>query len=280
MIQIFNEDCLSAMANLPAHSIDFICSDLPYGVVSYKQDKKINLQEMWLHFKRILKPCAVAALFAAGRFTFELAASNFDHFKYKWIWAKNYPTLFIHCKNRPMSAYEEILIFSDGVIAHEGLSARRMKYFPQGLTPATIIKANGDGTICLRNCKHKGDDRTKFGGIYHKSPSDKIYRAQDFTGYPSDILHFPAPYNGKKFHPNEKPVALLEYLIRTYTSEGETVLDATAGSGSCAVACLNSNRNFIGYEIDEHFFSIAQKRLADARAGCDKSLSVGNDYRR
>lgn len=264
MTNIFNEDCLTGMLQLPNNSIDFILSDLPYGVVNYRQDKKTNLAEMWQQFKRILKPCAVVALFGSGRFSFELAASNFEQFKYKWIWAKNYATLFIHSKNRPMSAYEEILIFSDGVIAHENKSPRRMKYFPQGLMPATIVKANGNGAICLRNGKHKGDDRKKFGGIYHASPSNKIYRKQDFTGYPIDILYFSAPYNVKKFHPSEKPVDLLEYLIRTYTNEGETVLDACMGSGSTGVACVNSDRNFIGYEIDKQFFETAKSRIEQA----------------
>ncbi len=263
-MKIYNEDCLTGMLELADNSIDFILSDLPYGLVSYKQDVKINLDEMWRQFKRILKPCAVVALFASSRFTFELAASNFEWYKYKWIWAKNYATLFIHSKNRPMSAYEEILIFSDGVIAHAGQSARRMKYFPQGLKSATIIKANGNGTICLRNGKHKGDDRKKFGGVYHYSPSDKIYREQDATNYPSDILYFDAPYNGTKFHPNEKPVDLLEYLIRTYTNEDEVVLDATMGSGSTGVACINTDRDFIGYELDKKFYETAKSRIEKA----------------
>lgn len=265
--EIFNEDCLSGMMKLADSSIDFICTDLPYGLVSYKQDKKINLDEMWRQFKRILKPCAVVALFASSRFTIELAASNFEWFKYKWVWVKNFSTLFIHAKNRPLSRYEEILIFSEGVIQHENLSNRRMRYFPQGLKSANIIKANGDGTICLRNCKHKGDDRKKFGGIYHKSPSDTIYREQEATNYPVDVLYFNAPYNNNRYHPNQKPVALLEYLIRTYTNEGDLVLDATMGSGSTGVACVNSDRNFIGYEIDSKFFALAEKRLQDARAG-------------
>lgn len=261
---VYNEDCLTGMMKLADNSIDFILSDLPYGLVSYKQDKKINIADMWQQFKRILKPCAVLALFASSRFTIELAASNFEWYKYKWVWIKNYSTLFIHSKNRPMSRYEEILVFSDGVIQHENHATRRMKYFPQGLKSATIIKANGNSTICLKNCKHKGDDRKKFGGVYHKSPSNKIYREQDATNYPSDVLYYDAPYNGKKFHPNEKPVDLLEYLIRTYTQEGEVVLDCTMGSGSTGVACVNTNRNFIGYEIDEKFFSTAESRIEQA----------------
>ena len=261
---IFNEDCLIGIKKLADSSIDFCLTDLPYGLMSYKQDKKINLAEMWQELKRILKPNGVVALFASGKFTIELAASNLEWYKYKWCWVKNFSTLFIHAKNRPLSRYEEILIFSGGVIAHAGQSENRMKYFPQGLKPAQIVKANGDGTICLRSCTHKGDARKKFGSAYHKSPSNVKYREQDATNYPTDVLYFDAPYNVTRLHPNEKPVPLLEYLIKTYTREGETVLDCTCGSGSCGVACVNTNRNFIGYEIDKKFYDVAAERINKA----------------
>lgn len=265
-MNIFNEDCLQGMAKLPDKYIDFICADLPFGVMSYKQDKQVDLAEMWQQFKRILKPCAVVALFAAGKFTFTLAESNFEWYKYKFIWVKNFSTLFIHAKNRPLAKYEEILIFSGGTIQHASLSGNRMKYFPQGVKSCDIVKANGNGTVSLKGGKHSGDARKKFGGVYHTCPSNqaKLYREQLETGYPTDVLYFAAPYNGKRYHPNQKPTPLLEYLIKTYSQEGETVLDCTMGSGSTGVACVNTNREFIGYELDEGYFGVAKARIEKA----------------
>ena len=130
---IFNEDCLAGMAKLPDNSIDFICTDLPYSITDAYWDKGIDLQKFWAEARRILKPCASAAMFASGTFTFELAASNFEQYKYKWIWVKNMVTDFVNAKNRPMRRYEEILLFSNGQVAHVGKSKNRMNYYPQGL---------------------------------------------------------------------------------------------------------------------------------------------------
>lgn len=260
-MKVYNQDCIEGMKRLSDKSIDFICSDLPYNMMSYKQDKAIDLNEMWEQFRRILKPRCAVALFASSKFTIELATSNMEWYKYKFVWVKNYSTNFVNAKNRPMSRYEEILIFSNGVPVHEGQSENRMKYYPQGLKAAQIIKENGGRTICLRGGRHKGDARKKFGGVYHKSPSNVKYLEQTATNYPTDVLYFDAPNTNNRTHPNEKPVDLLEYLIKTYTNEGETVLDATMGSGSCAVACVNANRKFIGFEKDDTFFDTACERI-------------------
>lgn len=270
--EIFNEDCLAGMAKIPDNSVDFICSDLPYGMVSYKQDQKINLAEMWMHFERVLKPCAVVALFSASRFTIELAISNFDWYKYKWVWAKNFSTNFINAKNRPLSKYEEILIFSDGKMTHANKTKNHMIYYPQGLKSTEQTKAYGGNTICLRNGRHKGDARKKFNSVYHSSPSNKAYVEKDFTGYPSDILYYDAPPSNIRYHPNQKPTALLEYLIRTYSNEGELVLDCTMGSGSTGVACMNTGRKFIGFETEKKFFDIAEKRIKEALANKQQEL--------
>lgn len=132
-IQIYNEDCLEGMKRIPDGSVDMVLTDLPYEITALPYDKQIDLAEMWTQFKRILKPYTAVVLFASGKFTHQLIASNFEQFKYKWIWRKNAPTLFVHAKNRPMSCYEEICVFSDGVINHASLSKKRMKYNPQGL---------------------------------------------------------------------------------------------------------------------------------------------------
>jgi site-specific DNA-methyltransferase (adenine-specific) len=252
------------MKTLPNESIGFICADLPYGVLDYAADKRIDFAKMWEEFRRILKPCSAVALFASGKFSIELAASNLEWYKYKWIWLKNQPTLFVHAKNRPMSKYEEILIFSNGVIAHEGKSKNRMKYNPQGVKACDFYKANGKNTVCKSGGHSKSDARKKFGSTLHASPSNAIYRRQTMQNFPVDVLKFNVPFNVGRAHPNEKPVDLLEYLIKTYSNEGETVLDCTMGSGSTGVAAVNTGRNFIGYELDEKYFKVADERIQKA----------------
>ena len=263
-MNIFNEDCLVGMKQLADSSVDFICTDLPYGLMSYKQDKRINLAEMWQEFKRILKPCCVVALFASSRFTIELAASNFEWYKYKFVWVKNFSTNFINAKNRPLSKYEEILIFSSGVCVHANQSDNRMKYYPQGLKKVDTPYRHSGNTICMSSQRHNQNAKNKFGATIHSSPSNVEGYTQQWGNYPNDVLYFDAPYNGKRNHPNEKPIPLLEYLIKTYSEEGETVLDATMGSGSCGVACVNTNRNFIGYELDKKYYDVASERINKA----------------
>ena len=353
--EIYNEDCIAGMKHLADNSVDMILTDLPYNLTACKWDlTPIDLPAMWEQFKRILKPQCSAVMFASGKFTFKLVASNFEQFKYKWIWVKNAPTMFVHAKNAPMRKYEEICVFSDGSINHASCTTRRMKYNPQGVVPCgTAVKysphtsqvslqggklrtaddflANGElktsqlrspikqrntnradsiigdrpsracGTtyeqthtgypsdvlefdelpgkirrnstqteVCAGGGKLKSNwerhGRLKaFGAVVGKRPSHVDYYIQEQTGYPSDVLNFKVPHDVKKLHPSQKPIALLEYLIRTYSDEGETVLDATMGSGSTGVACMNTGRNFIGFELEQKFFDIAQKRITDAR---------------
>ena len=297
---IFNEDCLAGMAKLPDNSIDFICTDLPYSITDAYWDKGIDLQKFWAEARRILKPCASAAMFASGTFTFELAASNFEQYKYKWIWVKNMVTDFVNAKNRPMRRYEEILLFSNGQVAHVGKSKNRMNYYPQGLVDCNFppradpTTAGGGAPILQGSTQKKNDISTQRAGVPTNSgtstkkrtyafwnqqgglaakhteclgkprPSDRESYIQTQTGYPTDVLYYKVPHNVGKLHPNQKPTDLLEYLIKTYTQEGDTVLDATCGSGSTGVACVNTNRNFIGFEIDKIFFEIAKKRIEKA----------------
>lgn len=277
-IELHNEDCLEGMKRLEDGSIDFILTDLPYNLTACKWDKSpIDLAEMWQQFRRVLKPCCSAALFASGKFTYKLVASNFEQFKYKWFWIKNAPTFFVQAKNAPMRKVEEILVFSDGVITHPTVTRRRMKYNPQGLKPCLIVKDNDgkDRPSQLREGK-RGDKWTKTGknatlSQIHNIHPENVY-TQEFTNYPTDALNFNALANGNRFHPTQKPVDLLEYLIRTYTNEGETVLDATMGSGSTGVAAVNTGRNFVGFELEEKFFDVAQKRIDDALAEREQRL--------
>ncbi len=255
--EIFNEDCLEGMKSLADDSVDMILCDLPYNLTDCAWDKGvIDLSALWTQFKRILKPCCSAAMFASSSFTFKLYNSNPEWYKYKWCWVKNRVTGFPNAKNRPLCRYEEILVFSDGVINHASVSKRRMKYNPQGL-----IKGG------------RSYSGRKAGNIYadHNGSLSHAYTAE-YHNYPNDILYFKRPHNVGQNHPTEKPVPLLEYLIRTYTNFGETVLDATMGSGSTGVAAMNTGRRFIGFETEQKFFDIAKKRIDEAIVKREQSL--------
>ena len=278
MVDIYNEDCLEGMKRISDGSVDMILTDLPYNLTACKWDlTPIDIAALWEQFKRILKPCCSAVMFASGKFTYKLVSSNFDWYKYKWIWVKNTPTMFVQAKNAPMRKFEEILVFSDGAITHPTVTKRRMKYNPQGLIPCEILK-NNDGKDQLSQLRpgKRGKTWTKTGEnathtqIHNLHPENTY--TQTHTGYPSDVLKFKTLANDGRFHPTQKPTDLLEYLIRTYTNEGETVLDATMGSGSTGVAAVNTNRDFIGFELDENFFKVAQKRISEAVAQKEQSL--------
>ena len=253
MDKIFNEDCFIGMKKLPDNSIDMILTDLPFGMVDCGWDKEINLKNFWSEVNRVLKHRSSAVMFASGKFSTRLINSNFDNYKYKWIWVKNAATNFLHSKNCPMHKYEEILIFSDGVINHESIAAdRRMKYNPQGVKekPPSV----------------RTNQLHKFNGCYGARPSHQETVIATKEGYPSDVLFYDAVHSSVRVHPTQKPVDLLEYLIKTYTNEGEVVLDATIGSGSTAVAAINTNRHFIGFELDKKYFNVANQRIAETLA--------------
>ena len=300
---IYNEDCIAGMKSLADNSVDCIISDLPFHMTDCSWDKGVlDLAAMWTEFKRILKPYNSVILFASGKFTYKLIASNYDWYKYKWIWVKNAPTMFVHAKNAPMHKYEEILIFSDGAINHASCTTRRMKYNPQGVTPTGILKDNSclsntqvrggakyfhstdkPSDVSLQGGKLKGNwrdgynwqrgKRTRaFDSVFGKRPSHVDWYIQEQTGYPMDVIEFDVVPNQRRDHPTQKPTALLEYLIKTYTNEGELVLDATMGSGSTGVACMNTNRRFVGFELEEKFFNISKKRLDEAIAKRQETL--------
>lgn len=266
--KIFNEDCLEGMKRIPDGSVDMVLTDLPFGITACSWDTPIDLQKFWAEVKRILKPQSSAVMFASGKFTFNLANSNFDWFKYKWVWVKNKLTCFVQAKNCPMHKHEDILIFSPAIIHHKVMFPnKRMTYNPQGLKNINAPKNRApkfDSGAQLRNYK-SGD------GKNYLSEHSKDY-LQMKTNYPNDVLYFNAVHNVDNFHPTQKPTDLLEYLIKTYTNEGELVLDATIGSGSTAVAAINTNRHFIGFELEEKFYNIANERIAKAYAEKEQRL--------
>ena len=242
IIDLIQGDCLELMKDIPDGSIDMILADLPYGTTASKWDSIIDFEKLWEEYERIISDSGAIVLTASGSFTHKVISSNEKLFKYKWIWIKSRPGNFVNANNRPMTKYEEILVFSKGNTANG--SKNKMKYNPQGL-----IEVN----------KTTKASPNRFGSMAGKRPSHQKYTKQKYTNYPVDILEFNSL--GSYSHPNQKPVDLFEYLIKTYTNEGETVLDNVMGSGTTGVACKNLNRNFIGMELDENYFNIAKDRI-------------------
>lgn len=234
-------DSVEEMGKLADNSIDLILCDLPYGTTSCSWDIIIPFEDLWREYNRVLKDDGLVVLFSSGMFTIDLINSNRKNFKYKLIWKKNVPTGMSSAKSRPMKYYEEICIFGKS----------RGTYNPQ------MKDRVGVGKACYNYNHYCGtSNHVKYEKVKKKYDPDKVQ--------PSDVLEFNVVPNRKgKVHPTQKPVELLEYLIKTYSNEGETVLDNTMGSGSTGVACINTNRNFIGIERDENYFKIAKLRITE-----------------
>lgn len=236
-------DCLERMKEIPDGSVDLILADPPYGTTACKWDVVIPLDAMWFELKRIIKPKGAIVLFGAEPFSSVLRCSNLKMFKYDWVWVKTKTQHFAQAPYRPMTEHEIISVFSYGGNAKN--ANPRMVYNPQGLVK------------CNKVCKGK-----KAAHSEHRMRlTDQQDYIQEWTGYPTTILHFSS--EGKTVHPTQKPVGLMEYLIKTYTQEGETVLDFAAGSFTTGVACVNINRKFIGIELDKNYFDIGVNRIKE-----------------
>lgn len=236
-VQLILGDCLEKMKDIPDGSVDMVLCDLPYGTTQNKWDSIIPLDRLWCEYRRICKGLVV--LFAQTPFDKTLGVSNLDMLKYEWIWRKEAGTGFLNAKKAPLKDHENILVFYD----------KSPVYNPQMRTGFKAYKTTKGGETSNYN---------KSGIVTTESIGER---------YPVTVLEFQRDKDKK--HPTQKPVALLEYLIRTYTNEGETVLDNTMGSGTTGVACVNTGRNFIGIELDEGYFKIAEKRITEARAKAD-----------
>lgn len=243
-ISIRNGDCLELMKDIPDKSIDMILCDLPYGITNCKWDIPIPDAPLWIEYRRIIKNNGVIALFGTEPFSTNLRMAAIDLYKYDWIWEKTTAANFAHAKNMPLKNHENISVFSPGSIGHKSLlGERRMPYNPQGL-----VKLEG---------KHYKSN-TRFGSVIGKRPSNKDIVQYEYGNYPKSVLKFPKIRGS---HTSEKPIPLLEYLIKTYTNEGDTVLDNCMGVGSTGIACYNLDRNFIGFELDKDFFKIAEAKF-------------------
>ena len=240
MIDLRLGDCLEVMKTIPDKSIDAIITDPPYGTTACKWDSVINFDLMWEQLNRIIKPNGAIVLFGSEPFSSALRMSNIKNYKYDWIWKKNLKTGFLNAKKMPLLNNEIISIFYKK---------------PPTYNPIMQIRK----TLKAGNKKHSTP--TDNYGDYSKTFTDN---QTDFV-YPSRVIeNIKCVHNSSKDkvkHPTQKPVALMEYLIKTYTNEGETVLDFTMGSGSTGVAAKNLNRNFIGIEMDSAYFEIAKNRI-------------------
>lgn len=245
-IKLYNGDCLEIMKQIPDKSIDLIVCDPPFGTIACEWDNILDFKEMWAQYERIIKDDRAIVLFGSGQFTYKLISSNEDLYRYKWIWYKSKRGNFVNAKNRPMTAYEEAMVFSKATTANG--SKNKMLYNPQGLISKTTIRH---------------DNGTRFGTMAGKRPSHQEVTISEFTNYPCDVLEFASEPN--PLHPTQKPVALIEYLIRTYSNEGDVVLDNCMGSGTTGVAAMRSKRDFIGIELDEEYFEIAKNRIENEK---------------
>ena len=244
----YQGDCLVEMSKIEDKSVDMILCDLPYGTTACKWDTIIPFDKLWEQYERIIKPNAAIVLTASQPFTSALIMSNPKMFKYEWIWEKSKGCNFTHAKNMPIKFHESIVVFSKAPIGHEiQLGDRRMRYNPQGL-----IKVDKKWSR-----PRKYDTEHKL-----KRDSHKLDRIIEFENYPKSILKYGNSDNKERgLHPTQKPISLMEYLIKTYTNEGETVLDNCMGSGTTGVACKKTGRHFIGIENDGNSFEIAVNRI-------------------
>jgi site-specific DNA-methyltransferase (adenine-specific) len=261
---LFHGDCLVEIDKIADGSVDLILCDLPYGTTDRKGvegkgsnrllewDTVIPLDELWKQYKRVLKPLGTVVLTADQPFTSMLVLSNLEWFKYEWIWKKKRTTGFLLANYRPMKETEDVLVFSPGGAAAASRNTGNMTYNPQGLIEKNVKKKNSAKR--LGNFLHNPEHMGKNNKLLHETEYE-----QKYTNYPSEIIEFGLDKNA--IHPTQKPVALMEYLIRTYSNEGEVVLDNCMGSGTTGVAAVNCNRNFIGIEMDEKYFNHAQQRI-------------------
>ena len=238
-IKLLRGDCLELAEQIPDGSIDMVLCDPPYGVTNYRWDSALPLEAMWRMYERVVKADGVIALFSSQPFTTRLIHSNIRWYRYNWYWVKNTKKGYVFAKHQPMRQVEDVCIFY----------RRKPLYQPQGLVKL-------DREIVNRK-------RAQVDPIYSLDKQENA-SVQHYSNYPSNVLRFNVCNNKNRVHPNQKPVPLLEYLIRTYTKPGETVLDNCMGSGSTGVACVHTGRRFIGMEQDEQYFAVAERRIAEA----------------
>jgi len=241
MINLIKGDCLEKMQDIESGSVDAIITDPPYGTTACKWDSVIDFELMWEQLNRIIKPNGAVVLFGSEPFSSALRMSNIKNYKYDWVWDKTFGRQPQLANIQPMKQHELVHVFES--------KGRKVFYYPQKEKLKKPYKSNGAGNNTGTNNSHKLGLKKQAKTYTHKTPTT--------------LLSFKPQANSKLSHPTQKPVALMEYLIKTYTNEKETVLDFTMGSGSTGVACVNTNRSFIGIEQDDKYFEIAKERIND-----------------
>jgi site-specific DNA-methyltransferase (adenine-specific) len=249
-VTLYHGDCLEIMPTLPAQSVDAIIADLPYGTTACKWDTVIPFAPLWAEYKRLIKPRGAVVLFSRQPFTSLLVTSNLDWFKYEWIWDKVLHTEFHAAKYRPLNKHETILVFSPAGASYG--STNLMSYFPV-MTSRDRARITKGGYV--QNRKNPKSNRL----------NQVMPPALHAERYPTSIIECSNADHSNRTHPTQKPVALLEYLVRTYTNPGDTVMDNTMGSGTTGVACVQTGRRFVGIEKDAKYFAIARQRIETAQ---------------
>ena len=234
--KIYNEDCLEGMKKIKDNSVDMILCDLPYGTTGCKWDEIIPFEPLWEQYNRVIKDNGAIVLTASQPFSSVLVASNMRGFKHEWIWQKEQGVGFQVAKYRPMQEHEHVLVFTG--------KGERVDYFP--------IKERLDRVVKVKRSANNGNSDSS--PLVYADNRTSVYAER----YPTSIKRF---IRDRGLHPTQKPVALFEYLIKTYTNEGETVLDNCMGSGTTAISCINTNRNYIGFELDEEYYKASIERI-------------------
>lgn len=253
-------DCLDLMEKIPVGSVDMVLCDLPYGTTDCKWDSIIPLTSLWQQYFRIIKPKGNIVLTATQPFTTALIGSNISKFRYSWSWDKKVATGFSFCKYQPLRAHEDICVFGEGGGVYN---------------PQMIERTQEELKRFSKNVNVYGCESQHYNGI--KKPFSPTRDNNKFKN-PNSVIRITGVINRSKEkvdHPTQKPVSLMEYLIRTYTNEGEIVLDNTMGSGTTGVACVNTARRFIGIERDEKYFEIAQRRITQATTDVGQPVPLG-----
>lgn len=241
---LYNGDCLDVMATLPSASVDLILCDLPYGTTACSWDAVIPFEPLWVQYRRLLRGGGVVVLTAAQPFTTQVISSNLRDFRYCWYWDKKAVTGFANAKLQPLRCVEDVVVFYTS----------KPTYNPQGLVRLNAVKRNGTS---VGGDTVRGDVAASAGkGALRTAGAEYV---QEWTNYPKQLLEISR--DRSKVHPTQKPVALMEYLIRTYTNPGDVVLDNCMGSGTTGVAAIQSGRRFIGIERDSDYFAIAKGRV-------------------
>ena len=251
--KIYNEDCLEGMKKIPDGSIDMILCDLPYGTTKLEWDKVLPLDILFKEYERILKPNGAIVLFGVEPFTSDLIQPNKDTFREKLTWKKHKPSNFANAKRMHMKYSEDIVVFAKGKPTYNPQKQpRNSERVKQGIK-------NG-----IKNFRTNSNQNSASFSTKYEPRSFEVYDPN--FKYPSNIIEIPAVTSNAKEkvkHPTQKPVRLFEYLIKTYTNKGDTVLDNCMGSGTTAIACLNTERNFIGFETNEEYYNISLKRISE-----------------